>query len=46
MMAEAAHPSIFVAGWRPFIGWVGGVALAYQFIKYPKGRVEGRLQFP
>lgn len=32
---EAAHPSVFVAGWRPFIGWVGGLALAYQFILYP-----------
>lgn len=33
--AEAVHKSIFVAGWRPFIGWVGGIALAYQFILYP-----------
>ena len=29
---EAQHRSVFVAGWRPFIGWVGGVALAYTFI--------------
>ena len=29
---EAAHKSLFVAGWRPFIGWVCGVALAYNFI--------------
>ena len=21
---EAQHASVFVAGWRPFIGWVGG----------------------
>lgn len=33
--AEAQHKSIFVAGWRPFIGWIGGFALAYQFILYP-----------
>jgi len=33
--AEAQHKSIFVAGWRPFIGWIGGIALAYQFILYP-----------
>lgn len=33
--AEASHKSIFVAGWRPFIGWVGGASLAYQFIIYP-----------
>jgi len=32
---EAAHKSIFVAGWRPFVGWVCGFALAYQFILYP-----------
>lgn len=29
---EAKHKSIWVAGWRPFIGWVCGSALAYQFI--------------
>lgn len=29
---EATHKSIFVAGWRPFIGWVCGAALAYNFI--------------
>lgn len=29
---EAAHKSIFVAGWRPFIGWVCGVGLAYNVI--------------
>ncbi len=29
---EAAHKSVFVAGWRPFIGWVCGVALLYNFI--------------
>jgi len=33
--AEAQHRSIFVAGWRPFIGWVCGLALAYHFILYP-----------
>lgn len=29
---EAQHRSVFVAGWRPFIGWVCGAALAYSFI--------------
>lgn len=24
---EATHRSVFVAGWRPFIGWVCGLAL-------------------
>tara|TARA_R100000808_G_scaffold245_3_gene1428 strand:+ start:8603 stop:8992 length:390 start_codon:yes stop_codon:yes gene_type:complete len=33
--AEAAHKSIFVAGWRPFVGWVCGVALSYHFILAP-----------
>ena len=32
---EAEHGSVFVAGWRPFIGWVCGVALAYNFIVQP-----------
>lgn len=34
-IAEAGHESTFVAGWRPFIGWVGGFALVYSFIMYP-----------
>ena len=33
--AEAAHKSIFVAGWRPFIGWTCGVALAWHFVIAP-----------
>ena len=32
---EAAHNSLFVAGWRPFIGWVCGVALCWHFILQP-----------
>jgi len=32
---EAAHPSIFVAGWRPFFGWVGGSAFAYVGLLQP-----------
>lgn len=32
---EAAHKNLFVAGWRPFIGWVCGVAIAYAFIGQP-----------
>ena len=31
----AAHRSIFVAGWRPFIGWVCGFGLAYAFLINP-----------
>jgi hypothetical protein len=32
---EAAHRSIFVAGWRPAIGWVCAASLAYEFVGYP-----------
>lgn len=32
---EAKSASIFVAGWRPWIGWVCGVAFAYHFILQP-----------
>ena len=31
---EAGHRSIFVAGWRPFIGWVCGCALLWHFILF------------
>lgn len=29
---EAVHPSILVAGWRPFIGWVLGISLGCYYI--------------
>lgn len=32
---EAAHPSLFVAGWRPFVGWVCGGGFAIQFMVAP-----------
>ena len=32
---EANHRSIFVAGWRPFIGWVCGAGFAWAFIGQP-----------
>ena len=32
---EAASPDLFIAGWRPFIGWVCGVAFCYHFIVQP-----------
>lgn len=32
---EAGHKSVFVAGWRPFVGWVGGFSLAYAGILEP-----------
>ncbi len=33
--AEAAHKSLFVAGWRPFVGWTCGIALAWHFVGQP-----------
>lgn len=32
---EATNPSLFVAGWRPMIGWVCGAALCSQYIARP-----------
>lgn len=32
---EAQHSSLFVAGWRPFIGWVCGLAFSWTFLIYP-----------
>jgi hypothetical protein len=32
---EAQHGSIFVAGWRPAVGWICGVALGWNFVLQP-----------
>ena len=32
---EASHQSIFVSGWRPYIGWVCGMAIAWAFLLAP-----------
>lgn len=32
---EAAHKSIFIAGWRPFIGWTCGVSIAWSLMVQP-----------
>ena len=32
---EAANPSLLVSGWRPFVGWVCGLGLAYAFLIKP-----------
>jgi len=34
-MKEAQSSSIFVAGWRPFVGWTCGSAFAYNFVLQP-----------
>ena len=33
--AEASNPSVFVAGWRPFVGWVCGGAFGIQYLIGP-----------
>ena len=33
--AEAQSRNVFVAGWRPFIGGVCGVAMAYNYVVQP-----------
>lgn len=30
--AEAGNPSVFVSGWRPAIGWVCGMACAWNWV--------------
>lgn len=32
---EAKHQSVFVAGWRPAVGWVSVAGLAYNFLAHP-----------
>jgi len=32
---EAGHISLYVAGWRPFIGWSCGIAMAFNYIGVP-----------
>ena len=33
--AEAQHASIFVAGWRPAIGWICGAGIGWNFVIKP-----------
>jgi hypothetical protein len=37
--AEASSSSVFVAGWRPFIGWVCGSACAWNWIGLPMAKM-------
>ena len=32
---EAIHRNLFVAGWRPFLGWSCGLALFYTYLAQP-----------
>ena len=36
-MKEAESESVFVSGWRPFVGWVCGSALAWEYLVKPFG---------
>ena len=36
---EASNPSVFVSGWRPFIGWVCGMSCAWNWIGLPIAKV-------
>lgn len=33
--AEAKSPNVFIAGWRPFIGWTCGAAFASNYVVAP-----------
>ena len=35
---EAASPSVFVSGWRPFLGWVCGAGCAWNWIGLPMAK--------
>lgn len=35
---EAKNANLFVSGWRPFVGWIGGLGLAYVAILEPLAR--------
>lgn len=42
---EAANPNLFIAGWRPFIGWVGGITLLYVGLGEPLARFIAKVGF-
>ena len=37
--SEATNPSIFVSGWRPFIGWVCGAGCAWNWVGIPLAKL-------
>lgn len=42
-LQEARHSSRFVAGWRPFCGWICGIAMFYHFLIFPLAGTITRL---
>lgn len=44
-LEEAKSTNLFVAGWRPFIGWICGCGLAYVSIIEPLARFAAQVWF-
>lgn len=42
---EAKNANVFVSGWRPWCGWVCGVALAYVAVAEPLARFVAQVGF-
>lgn len=42
---EAKSESVFVAGWRPAVGWIGALGLGYAAIFEPLGRFLASVVF-
>ena len=42
---EAKSSDLFVAGWRPFVGWICGFGLAYASILEPAARFTAKVMF-
>jgi hypothetical protein len=40
---EAASTRLFIAGWRPFVGWICGVAIGFKYIGGPLLFVLGQV---
>ena len=40
---EAASPNMFIAGWRPAVGWICGIGLGYATVLYPLGQFVAEL---
>jgi len=40
---EARHRTIFVAGWRPFMGWICGLGIGWTFLGKPLAEFIVRL---
>ncbi len=41
--AEAVNTSVFVAGWRPFIGWICGAGVGFNYLIIPLTNIIGKI---